>query len=84
MTGTSGTDNLPKTPTHVAKANEMSPAGAPQVRELKHTSLSPPPSKNAGCLMNQNEWRKNPSEEWKINTSGTNDFKKATNYGRGS
>ena len=32
--------------------------------------------------MNQNEWRKNPSEEWKINTSGTNDFKKATNYGR--
>ena len=33
--------------------------------------------------MNQNEWRKNPSEEWKINTSGTNDFKKATNYSYG-
>ena len=81
MAGTSGTDKIPKTPTHGSKTIEMLPAGAPQVRELKHTSMSPPPSKNAGSLMNQNEWRKSPTEDWKINTTGTNDFKN-TSYGR--
>ena len=81
MTGASGADSIPKTPQQVPKTYELLAAGGPNIRKLQN-SVSPQPNKNAGCLMNQNEWRKNPSEEWKMNTSGTNDFKKATTYGR--
>jgi len=42
-----------------------------------NNSVSPSPKADPGSLFNQNDWNSSATEEqWKINTAGTNEWKK--------
>ena len=75
VVNTAGTEKTPRTPVHNRTgSNLIAVAGA----SPHHGDKNSPAISDRGCLFNQKEWKEPATEEWKINTKGMNDWKKAT------